>query len=396
MKKPPFYPYLFLILFFVIAFNLPTSWSEALRSKMVQKVSPTWKKGRDLTASFKNSSKKSEFRLVEDEKEHLALENIQLKKQNENLRKRLFSEEKIHSLLQKSTSLSAFEKKLPHLQSFYKRRNAEIERLLGQELTSFTAEVIYRDPATWSDILWINVGEETNRKLNYNLISKNSPVLFGKYVIGVVESVGKSQSRVRLITSSSLTPAVRAVRGSIQNREMLELIDSIMLHLNFSQEKLFTKEKVKHFYEVLGEIQEGLYKERGESYLAKGELSGTSAPLWRSRCNHLKGVGFNYDFSDDEGPARELTSGSELNELSRKESFDLIAVGDILISSGLDGVFPGGLPIAVVTAVDPLEEGAFSYTIDARLLAGDLDEIDHVRVLPPLFSSKEQDEKNLN
>ena len=74
----------------------------------------------------------------------------------------------------------------------------------------------------------------------------------------------------------------------------------------------------------------------------------------------------------------------------------LIAVGDILISSGLDGVFPGGLPIAVVTAVAPLEEGAFSYTINARLLAGDLDEIDHVRVLPPLFSSKEHDEKNLN
>ena len=70
----------------------------------------------------------------------------------------------------------------------------------------------------------------------------------------------------------------------------------------------------------------------------------------------------------------------------------MIAAGDILISSGLDGVFPGGLPIAIVTAVDSLEEGAFSYTINARLLAGDLDEIEHVRVLPSLFSSKEQDE----
>ena len=153
--------------------------------------------------------------------------------------------------MQKSTSLSAFEKKLPHLQSFYKRRNAEIERLLGQELTSFSAEVIYRDPATWSDILWINVGEETNRKLNYNLISKNSPVLFGRYVVGVVESVGKSQSRVRLITSSSLTPAVRAVRGSIQNREMLELIDSILLHLNFSQEKLPFRHYVNGWHQIL-------------------------------------------------------------------------------------------------------------------------------------------------
>lgn len=384
MKKHPFYPYLFLVLFFIIVFNLPTIWTQNLRAKVVQGVSPTWKKGRGLTARFKPVSKVGDPQALKQEKEDLALENIQLKKQNDNLRKRLFSQEKIDALLQKSASLSYLEKSESSLETFYKRRGLEIEKLLDHELTSLSAEVIYRDPAAWSDILWINVGEETNHNLNRPIISKNSPVLFGSHVIGVVESVGKKQSSVRLITSASLNPAVRAVRGSEQNRELIELIDSLLFHLNFFQGKLFTHEKTKHFYEVLGEMKEGLKKEKKEHYLAKGELLGSSAPLWRSRSNILKGVGFNYDFADDEGPARELRSGAELKKLNSSEPLDLIAIGDVLLSSGLDGVLPKGLPIAIVTAVKALEEGAFSYQIEARLLAGNLDEIEHVVVLPAI------------
>ena len=174
MRKQSFYPYLFLILFFVIAFSLPKSWTESLRGKMVQKVSPSWKKGKGIRAHLKGPSKGREYWINKEEKESLAFENIQLRKQNDNLRKRLLSEEKIHSLLEKSASLKAIEKKPLGYESFYSRRNAEIEKLLDQELASMSAEVIYRDPATWSDIIWINVGEETNQKLNNRVILKNT------------------------------------------------------------------------------------------------------------------------------------------------------------------------------------------------------------------------------
>ena len=44
-------------------------------------------------------------------------------------------------------------------------------------------------------------------------------------------------------------------------------------------------------------------------YLAKGELYGSSKPLWRTQRHQLKGTGFNYDFADGEGPARDLQTG---------------------------------------------------------------------------------------
>ena len=55
-----------------------------------------------------------------------------------------------------------------------------------------------------------------------------------------------------------------------------------------------------------------LEKSADERYLAKGELLGTSLPIWRG-CSHLlKGVGFNYDFADEEGPLLELKQGNLL------------------------------------------------------------------------------------
>ncbi len=211
------------------------------------------------------------------------------------------------------------------------------EALAAVDCDVVSAQVIFRSPAIGENCLWINVGEETNRSLGKQMITKNSPVLAGHSVVGVIEYVGKRQSLVRLITDPELSPAVRAVRQS----------------------------------------------EGRLCYLAKGELRGLVQPAWRSGGAALKGVGFNYSFPDEEGPARDLRTGKPLDD-SQKKAIPLIMKGDLLITSGLDGIFPAGLHIAMVTKIYPLKEGDYFYELEAAPTAGNLDDLSILFVIRPL------------
>lgn len=210
--------------------------------------------------------------------------------------------------------------------TFFQRRAAHLRALLQKQLFSVPAQVIYRDPSSWSSSLWVNVGEENNQTLGCSVVSKNSPVISDGALVGVVDYVGKKQARVRLITDSGLSPAVRAVRG-----------------INLE-----------------------------DGYLAKGEVHGSSAPFWRSRGPILKGVGFNYDYPDEEGHARDLNG-----------PVPLLKEGDVLLTSGLDGVFPPGLQVGFVTRIAPLKEGSYAYEMEARPAASHLNDLQSVFILPP-------------
>ena len=163
--------------------------------------------------------------------------------------------------------------------------------------------------------LWVNVGEEDNRVLGRGVIAKNSPVVSGGALVGVVDYVGKRQSRVRLITDSGLSPSVCAMRG-------------------------------------------------GGNHLAKGELHGSSAPLWRSRSLQLKGIGFHFDSGDQQG--------GSLQE------------GDLLVTTGLDGVFPPDLLVGRVVKVSATRPGGYAFDIEALAAATNLNDLQTLFVLPPL------------
>lgn len=189
------------------------------------------------------------------------------------------------------------------------------------------ARVIYRDPTSFGSSLWVNVGEENNRRLKRKIITKNSPVLFGKSVVGVVDFVGEKESKVRLITDSSLKPSVRAWRPSTQNSLL----------------------------------------QKGEGwYLAKGIVCGSGSALWRSGGNRLKGTGFNYDFPDEKGS---------------KSQVPLVEAGDLLVTTGMDAVFPPNLRVGQVTKVYPLKEGAYAYELDARPAIKNMNELHTVFVI---------------
>lgn len=238
-----------------------------------------------------------------------------------------------------------------------------VKELFGSKKRTNGAKVIYRTPSLWNSVLWIDrgVGE----------VDLHSPVMKGSSLIGVVDYVGKRQSRVRLITDSSLSVAVRVSRGADPHRKVVEDVEQLLSDL-----QLFGKEDCETLNQealkALKALKEAYSRGSERRLLAKGELHGSSSPLWKRRGQLLKGVGFNLDFADDHSSAMDLRSG------------DIIGYSDLLVTSGLDGLFPEGLIVGVVTHIDLLEEGDYYYTIEAKPSSGNLDDLAYVELLEPL------------
>lgn len=386
MRKISYRPYLFLILFFFSLMSLPTGGAERIRSAFVCSLAPCWSGLnflREKTVILVSLPFSAGFRSSDTalELERLQQENHLLKSQIGNVRDWLLNEDRIEEQLARYKMLSQLDSKERVTKEFFQRRSSELSRMLDLQICSLPATVIFREPAFWSSTLWVNVGERDNEKLGMKVIGKNSPVILGTSIVGVVEYVGRAQSRVRLITDSRLAPSVRATRGNEQNRFLLEHLDSLIFALQLRSDLFSSEQESKSAAQVLYRLRQAMQQQSKDLYLAKGELRGTNNPLWRSRSQVLKGAGFNYDFPDAEGPARDLRSGEAYS--NRKDLVPLLTEGDLLVTTGLDGIFPEGLRVATVSHVQTLKEGASSYEIEAVSTAGNLDELSHVFILPP-------------
>jgi rod shape-determining protein MreC len=227
------------------------------------------------------------------------------------------------------------------------------QRQLGQlHRRVVAARLIYRDPLPWGSCFWIDAGADQ--------VQHNSPVVIGNALVGVIDSVGRSCSRVRCITDSQLVVAVRVARGSPQTGALLHYLE--LLQQGLGQQKELTA------------LREQLAQPKELAYLAKGEVTGSGLPLWQES-GTLRGTGFNYDFADAFGPARPLSA------------HNLIEPGDLLVTSGLDGIFPPGLDVGWVTHLEPLREGAISLEAEVRACAPQLSHLETVFILPPTWDA---------
>jgi rod shape-determining protein MreC len=331
MRRKSHKPYFLLFIALLAIISLPQHSAQKMQGMTIAAFAPMWQ---SLASIHSNPQS-----LNVESKEGISHSTHSLELENQVLRKEIA---RLKEIVQHDRHLlnqaNQFKTKSPNASKRYQ----SIEKLFKLQLLTIPACVIFRSATAWSSSLWLNVGEANNVEIGSKVIAKNSPVVMGDSVVGVIDYVGLHQSRVRLITDSGLNPSVRVARTS-QNTNPQEAI-----------------------------------------YLAKGELSGSSAPLWRSRGCNLHGIGFNYDFADDEGPARDLRSGLPINSGVDQKAIPILKVKDLLVTTGLDGVFPEGLHVAEVTHVHSLREGDYYYEIEATPTAGNLNELSILYVMPPL------------
>ncbi len=360
MNRKTTKPFLLVFAALLLVLSIPKIMTDNLRGFTVAMMSPFWEK----LSSIKILSK--EFwntHSVEQAKKSTIQEKNeieQLQVQNQLLRNNLLRLQELHF-----SSLGL---------------NSQLAEVVS-DVEAISAKVIYRTPSAWNSSLWINVGESTNILKNKKIVCKNSPVLSGSSVVGIVDYVGKHQSRIRLITDSGLTPSVRALRGDIQKEILQKKITQLKNTLEYN-ESLFESSQTLAIHEELDKVNDLLTPQNSSLYLAKGELRGNSEPLWRSQSTILKGIGFNYDFNDSKGSARDLRTGKPFD--SKGPAIPLIRVKDILVTTGLDGVFPADLKIAEVTKIKMLNEGDYYYELEAKPTAEDIDDLCIVWVLTPL------------
>ncbi len=380
MRKKISKPYFAIAIALVCLLSVPVALTESLRSAVTGMVTPLWSffhKGHlalDQTVTKGNSQLNKETARLELENAYLYQELVKAK--------RLFEEEKhIQHLISRLSTLKKAEDQGFAVSRLYQSLSDTIQL----QLKATPAKVIYRDPSSWSSSMWLDLGEKDNH--NELLIAKNSPVLLGGAVVGLVDLVKENRSRVRLITDSGLVPSVRSARGFPQNTELLKHIDALSESLAVRNDLFASFNDNETLLDYLEVLKQNVSHNYSDILLAKGELHGGGAPLWRSQNQLLKGVGFNYDHADSAGPSRDLRTGHPTGSSLDTASISILEEGDLLLTTGMDGVFPEGLPVARVVKRYTLKEGGYTYELDAKPIAGNLDDLAEVFVLPPVSAS---------
>ena len=176
---------------------------------------------------------------------------------------------------------------------------------LDDKYPFYVANVIYQANTPWSTTVWIDVGSQTEH--TPFAIEKNCPVVSKDSLVGIVDYVGAKSSRVRLICDPSVKPAVRVVRGGAHSRQLMAAAQQIRGAVTAQPTLLPKPELASTLAKLLDCLVQSLPAD-SEMRLAKGELQGAEYP---SSPTLLRGVGFNYDFGDEEGPPRDLRNGQK-------------------------------------------------------------------------------------
>lgn len=366
--------------------SLSSSTTEKIRGSVIALIAPLWEKGAQIKTYFLEPNalkrKSSSTLSPQEEIQHLQLENYFINKELKYLSSLLEDKALIDASLSHNLDI-------PELENHYKKYISRLKTQVEYKINALPAKIIFRTLDTWNSSFWINVGESNNEEGKAKIVAKNSPVLVGNSVVGIIDYVGNKQSRVTLITDSRLTPSVRVSRGGDQQTLISEQIEFFLAALKRKKEQLLEDDEKQALVQLLKKMKGHLQPDKQSLYLAKGELQGIARPNGRTANKVLKGSGFNYDFTDEEGPSRDLRTGST-SHLSSNDSIPLLKVNDLLITTGMDGIFPPSLKVATISKVALLKEGDFFYELEAIPTAGNLNELSLVFVLPPVGYDKNE------
>lgn len=368
----------------LVVMSLSRHTNDKMRGQSVAIFAPFWEKILSLKYFFFHPYQPSPFThlSIEEEKQRLQLENQLLEIEVAYLQEQIQEKLLMTSQIEQIASHMPEEAKM--MAADYEKAMQNTFKITQRRMHALPARVIFRSFDTWNSFLWINIGESINRDMQSVAIAKNSPVVIGKSIVGIIDYVGEHQARVRLISDSRLTPSVRATRGGEQDFLLSEKIEGLLHQMHDKKNLPISSEEQTKLFRLLLHLQQNLQPFKKTWYLAKGKLLGSMYSAKLGQSVYLRGVGFNYDFSDEEGGNRDLRSG-KINQ-SQEEVTPILKVNDILITTGMDGLFPPGFEVAVVTRVGLLKEGDYFYDLEARPIVNSLEELTLVFVLPPMTS----------
>lgn len=232
--------------------------------------------------------------------------------------------------------------------------------------------IVLHKETPWSHMAWIDIGEET-QNMPF-LLQQGCPVVFGRCAVGIVEQVGKKTSLIRLLTDPLLRPSVQ-VQRNVRDMQVDKAIRTLLFTLKNHRASMAKETHAIALEKLLKELLVSLPAEK-RFMLAKGELQGA---ISLQKPMLLRGEGFNYDVGDELSPSRDIRTG-QISETGSKIA--LIQPKDLLVTNGLDGLFPKGLDVAFVDEILPLEEGDFSYEIVAKIACAEFTNLHTVALLP--------------
>lgn len=379
MQKKIIGAYFFIFVILIAMMSLSRHTSEAIRSGSVAAAAPLWEKLLSLKYFVSHPKDPSPFVKVlapiscKEEKEQLLLENQLLKNEISLIKK---NQAELVSLVSNMAEYAPHNGGGDHYALLIEQQRS-FERLLETlyiRLQAVPARVILRSFDTWNQSLWINIGSKINEEIvapGSPLIAINSPVVIGSAIVGVVDFVGAYQSRVRLLTNRKLHPSVCVVRGGEAEGFIGEKIQGVLEQMRTQKIPSLSKEEQMQLTLLLQKLKKNLDPLKKNIYFAKGELAGSLFPSTRNSQGLVRGTGFTQRFLLSEGLRCE----------------PLLQENDILVTTGMDGVFPPGFQTVIINKIIEKKEGDYFYEIEGVPVAYPVEELSLVFVLPPIKKS---------
>jgi len=255
-----------------------------------------------------------------------------------------------------------------------KKRIKIVEQFLNYFSQYALGRVIFVEPFASSSLAWIDIGDKYNQQVGETVVAKNSPVVIADQLVGVVEEVYPKFSKIRLITDPKLAINVKAVRGKEQMKDVQSKAEELLDCLELIKDIKY--ERKEELIAQLIQLIQGLKLDGHDRYYALGEISGSEYSFLSKNRDQLVGTGFSL-----KGSYRQLQDDPS-------KGFQEIAVmkGDLLVSTGKDGVIPAGLKVGWVVDVGKASMGKSTYAIRARSACRELHRLEYVQVLPPMIN----------